>query len=116
MLTIYGIPNCDTIKKTRRWLEANGVEYAFHDYKKAGCPPALARRFLQALGSEQLINTRGTTWRNLPESVRNTVSPATAANLMSEHPSLIRRPIIDADGVWLAGFNEAELRGVLHRN
>lgn len=115
MLTVYGIPNCDTIKKTRAWLDAAGVEYTFHDYKQSGCPPTLAKRFLQHLSHEELINTRGTTWRRLPDATRATVNAKTAAALMSEHPSLIRRPLIEANGTWLAGFDEEQLRGLVGR-
>lgn len=110
MLTIYGIKNCDTIKKTLKWLDAEGVAYQFHDYKKAGCPPALAQRFLQHLSVAELINTRGTTWRKLPQAARDGLNPDTAAALMSANPSLIRRPLIEAAGNWAAGFNEEQLR------
>lgn len=115
MLTVYGIPNCDTIKKTRAWLDAAGIEYRFHDYKKAGCPLALAKRFLQHLGHDELINTRGTTWRKLPEVTRTAVDAKTAAKLMSEYPSLIRRPLIEAEAGWLAGFDEERLRSLASR-
>lgn len=110
MTTLYGINNCDTIKKTRKLLSALGVDYTFHDYKKLGCDEPLLRRFLEHFDHEALVNTRGTTWRKLPESTRKGLNEASAIALMSEHNSLIKRPILECEGDWLLGFDEDKIR------
>ena len=105
MLTLFGINNCDTIRKTRQWLEEHGLEYEFHDYKKAGCSKELASRFLRHFELEQLINKRGTTWRRLPESIRQNLDEEAAVELMHEQPSIIKRPIINVGTAWIVGFD-----------
>jgi arsenate reductase (glutaredoxin) len=85
--TLYGIANCDTMKKARAWLDGHGVEYVFHDYKKAGIDEALVRGWVAELGWEALVNRRGTTWRRLPESAREGIDAESAIRLMVEHPS-----------------------------
>jgi len=109
MITMYGIKNCDTIKKARRWLEAKQVEYRFHDYRADGLDAQLLRTFIDELGWEALLNTRGTTWRKLDESLRATITNAdAAAALMREMPSIIKRPLLCAPGKpMLLGFNES---------
>lgn len=103
-VTIYGIRNCDTMRKARAWLDARGIAYDFHDYKAAGAPPALVARFAEALGWEKLLNRSGLTFRRLPESDKADLDAAKALALMSAHPSLIRRPVLDRDGALLVGF------------
>lgn len=112
MTTLYGINNCDTIKKTRALLAETGIDYAFHDYKKLGCDTALVKEFLKHFEYTALVNTRGTTWRKLPESTRQGLTKATAIKLMSENPSLIKRPIIESDGQWLLGFDKAKIQAL----
>lgn len=104
-VTIYGIRNCDTIRKARAWLDDNGIAYAFHDYKTAGAPPALVARFAGALGWEKLLNRSGLTFRRLPDADKAGLDGAKALALMSAHPSLIRRPVLDHDGTLTAGFD-----------
>ncbi len=104
MLTIYGIPNCDTVKKARTWLEASGVEYQFHDYKKAGVNEALLRRWIAALGWETVLNRAGTTFRKLSDADKGGLTEDKAVALMLAQPSMIKRPIAEGDGVLLAGF------------
>ncbi|SKC19133.1 transcriptional regulator, Spx/MgsR family [Kosakonia radicincitans] len=106
---LYGIKNCDTIKKARRWLEANQMDYRFHDYRADGLDAQLLRTFIDELGWEALLNTRGTTWRKLDESLRATITNAdAAAALMLEMPSIIKRPLLCAPGKpMLLGFNES---------
>ncbi|MDW8847136.1 ArsC family reductase [Erwinia sp. MMLR14_017] len=108
MLTMYGIKNCDTIKKARKYLEANGVAYQFHDYRAEGLDRARLQQFIDTLGWEALLNTRGTTWRKLSEEQRNEVNnAATALDLMLEQPAMIKRPLLcSADGSMLLGFSE----------
>ncbi|WP_447872747.1 ArsC family reductase [Serratia fonticola] len=106
-LTMFGIKNCDTIKKARRWLEEQGVAYQFHDYRADGLDEQLLRDFVARLGWEPLLNTRGTTWRKLDEAQRNACDNADAAiALMLEQPAMIKRPLLDdGKGHTLLGFS-----------
>ncbi|NEV61498.1 ArsC family reductase [Thiorhodococcus minor] len=108
MLKLYGIPNCGTVKKARAWLDAKGIEYAFHDYKKAGLDEQQLSAWVAELGWESLLNRRGTTWRKLPEGVRAGIDEASAIRLMLESPSIIRRPLLDLGTKRHLGFSEAE--------
>ena len=103
-LAMFGIPNCDTIKKARVWLDARGTAYAFHDYKKAGVDEASLRRWIAALGWETVLNRAGTTFRKLPEADRADLTADKAVALMLAQPSMIKRPILEGGGVLLAGF------------
>ena len=105
MITIYGIPNCDTIKKARRWLEQQGVEYTFHDYRKNGLDKEWLQQRTEDLGWEQLVNRRGTTWRKLPEEIRNSMNSTSAVEAMLEQPGMIKRPLLHHNTGWLLGFS-----------
>lgn len=107
MITLYGIANCDTIKKARRWLRDHRIEYRFHDYRKDGLDESQLRAWAAELGSEALINRRGTTWRRLPPEVQAGIDEAGLIRLMLEHPAVIRRPLLDTGAVRLIGFTEA---------
>lgn len=108
MIVMYGIKNCDTIKKARRWLEANNVDYRFHDYRTDGIDADLMQKFIAELGWEALLNTRGTTWRKMDETLRASINNAdSAAALMVEMPAIIKRPLLCAPGKpMLLGFKE----------
>lgn len=106
--TVYGIPNCDTVKKARKWLDANRVEYEFHDYKKRGVDSASLKKWCKKLGWEALLNKRGTTFRRLPEASRENLTETKAIKLMQEHTSLIKRPMIVAGQKHLLGFDATE--------
>lgn len=101
---LYGIPNCDTVKKARAWLDANGIAYAFHDYKKEGADPARLAKWAEAVGWEPLLNRAGTTFRKLDEAERADIDTAKALALMAAHPSLIKRPVVEYRGGLLVGF------------
>lgn len=103
-LILYGIPNCDTVKKARFWLDGRGLGYTFHDYKKAGVEAAALARWVEALGWETVLNRQGTTFRKLAEADKADLTAGKAIALMSAQPSMIRRPILEGDGVLLAGF------------
>jgi arsenate reductase len=103
-VTLYGIRNCTTMQKARAWLDGRGIAYDFHDYKTAGAPPALVARFADALGWEQLLNRSGLTFRRLPEADKAGLDGPKALALMTAHPSLIRRPVLDRGGVLSVGF------------
>ena len=114
MITLYGIPNCDTIKKARRWLENNGTEHHFHNYKKDGIDSSTLQFWCNKLGWETVLNRRGTTWRKLPEADRESITEATAIQLMQDNPSLIKRPILDKNGHLSAGFSDASYTTLFH--
>jgi arsenate reductase len=104
-VTIYGIPNCDTMKKARAWLDGHGVAYDFHDYKKAGIDRQRLATWSKKVGWETLINRAGTTFRNLPDADKQGVNERTAIDLMLAQPSLIKRPVLDLGGAkLLVGF------------
>lgn len=106
MTTIYGIKNCDTMKKAFAWLDQHGVAYTFHDYKKSGIDSARLHAWSKAIGWKTLINTRGTTWRKLPPERQEFSTQSAAVYLMVEFPSLIRRPVVETDsGQLLVGFD-----------
>jgi arsenate reductase len=112
-IRIYGIKNCDTMKKARRWLEAHGVEHEFHDYKTAGIERAQLERWCRELGWETLLNRAGTTFRKLPDADREALDAHKAIALMLAHPSLIKRPVLDVQGRLLAGFRPEVYRDLL---
>ncbi len=103
-VTIYGIRNCDTMKKARAWLDAAGVDYAFHDYKTAGIDKARLERWSKAVGWEALLNRAGTTFRKLPDKDKEGLTAAKATKLMIEHPSMIKRPVLETGKTLLVGF------------
>jgi Spx/MgsR family transcriptional regulator len=104
-IDLYGIPNCGTVKKARAWLDASGRAYAFQDYKKEGADPARLAAWADVVGWELLLNTRGTTFRKLPDADRTGIDRTKALAMMAAHPSLIKRPVIEhAQGV-LIGFD-----------
>ena len=113
MVTLFGINNCDTTKKTKKWLDDQRAEFQFHDYKKLGCPPELAEIFLVQFELKNVINTRGTTWRKLPEEQKNGLDRGNAVVLMEERPSIIKRPILDIDGQWVIGFDTEKLSAII---
>jgi arsenate reductase len=102
--TIYGIKNCDTMKKARAWLDAHGVAYEFHDYKSAGIAPATLEAWAREVGWETLLNRAGTTFRKLPEKDREGLTEKKAIALMIAQPSMIKRPVLEAGDMLLVGF------------
>lgn len=105
MTTLYGIPNCDTVKKARAWLDEHGVAYAFHDFKKSGVPPQLDA-WVSQLGWQAVLNRKGTTWRKLDPATQTAVQDAAGAvALMREQPSVIKRPVVEwTGGTVTVGF------------
>lgn len=115
-MKLYGIPNCNTVKKARDWLARHHIAVEFHDFKKHGLSPELAQRWLQQAEQDRLINRKGTTWRGLPEEQKQTITtPATALQLMLDKPSVIKRPLLEQDGKLLyIGFDEAGYRKIFN--
>jgi len=104
-ITIYGIRNCDTMKKARAWLESHGIEYAFHDYKEAGIDKARLEAWSKAIGWETLLNRAGTTFRKLPDDAKENLDERKALRLMLEQPSMIKRPVLERGKTLLVGFS-----------
>ena len=107
-VTVYGIPNCDTVKKARTWLDTHGIAYAFHDYKKAGVTAAKLKAWSKVLGWETVLNRAGTTFKKLPDDAKADLTQVKAIALMGEQPSMIKRPIVEYDGGLLIGFKQPE--------
>ena len=105
---IYGIKNCDTMKKAFAWLEAHGVAYEFHDYKKAGVPPGKLEAWAAKAGWQKLVNSRGPTWRKIPEAEKAGLDERKALALLEKNTSAIKRPIVEAGARLLVGFDPAE--------
>ena len=106
--TLYGIKNCDTVKKARTWLDGHGVAYDFHDYKSAGIDRARLERWCEKLGWETVLNRAGTTFRKLPDADKEGLTERKAVTLMLAQPSMIKRPILDTGRKLLAGFKPQE--------
>ena len=102
---VYGIKNCDTMKKAPAWLDSNGVLYAFHDYKISGINQETVERWVNAVGWETLLNRAGTTYRKLPEQQKSNLTRARAIELMLEQPSMIKRPVLERGNTLLVGFS-----------
>jgi len=114
MTTLYGIPNCDTVKKARKWLEAEGVDYTFHDLRADGLTQAQVSGWIDELGWEKVVNRRSTTWREMPEQQRQSMDASSAVAAILEAPTLLKRPLIDLEDTRQVGFNAkryAELFG-----
>ena len=105
MITVYGIKNCDTMKKALTWLEANGVAYTFVDYKKAGVAETHLPDWIKRAGWDKLLNTRGLMWKKLTDSERQDVDAEKAHRLMIQYPSMIKRPVLDTGKTLLVGFD-----------
>jgi arsenate reductase (glutaredoxin) len=104
--TLYGIRNCDTMKKARAWLDAHGVSYTFHDYKASGIDRATLEKWAAVVGWETLLNRAGTTFRKLPDAAKTGLTEAKAMKLMLEQPSMIKRPVLEKGRTLLVGFSE----------
>ena len=108
MIVVYGIKNCDTVKKALKWLADNNIQHKLHDYRVDGLAPDFLTNAEAKFGWEALVNKRSTTWRNLDEQLKKTLDKPTALRVLAEQPTLIKRPIILQDGIALIGFNEKE--------
>jgi arsenate reductase len=105
---VYGIKNCDTMKKAFAWLEKHKIDYEFHDYKKAGVPPGKLMAWAKQVGWEKLANTRGPTWRRIPEAKKAGLDEARALALLEENASAIKRPVVERGSKLLVGFDPDE--------
>ena len=111
-VVLYGIPNCDTIKKARKWLAEHQIDYQFHDYRKQGSDLDLLRSMAAQLGWEAMLNRRGTTWRALPDAQKYSVDETSALQLMCANPALIKRPILNRDARWHIAFSDQQYQEI----
>ena len=107
MINVYGIKNCDTVRKALKWLDAEGLEHTFHDFRQDGLEQAKVNAWVEALGWESVLNKRSTTWKQLDEKQRNGLDEASSVDLMVEAPTLIKRPVFEVNGLVLNGFTPA---------
>nr|WP_301332595.1 arsenate reductase [Parerythrobacter lacustris] len=108
MIHLYGIPNCDTVKKARVWLDDRGLDYTFHDYKKEGADLAKLATWIDAAGLDTVLNRRGTTYRRLSDAEKADIDGGKAVSVLVQHPSTIKRPIVEHEGGLLVGFKPEE--------
>ena len=108
MTTLFGIKNCDTVRRARTWLSDHSVDYRFHDFRVDGLDRRTLSRWIDALGFEVLLNRCGTSWRKLPDQAREDLTAHSAMVLMLDNPTLIRRPVLETDGRLMIGFQESE--------
>ncbi len=111
-IILYGIKNCDTVKKARRWLETQQIEYIFHDFRVDGLKKNLLEDILKHIDYETLLNKRGTTWRKLTEEQKSKLTKTRAITLMLEYPALIKRPVLDVKGRFHIGFKDEQYRTI----
>ncbi len=114
-MKMFGIKNCDTIKKAKKWLESENIAFSFHDYKKDGLEKSQVLEWVSTLGWEALINKRGTTWRKLPDDVKDSINESIAVELMLDNPSIIKRPLLEHNDQRLLGFNEDDYKDFVRR-
>jgi arsenate reductase len=114
-IKIYGIRNCDTMKKAFAWLEGNRLDYEFHDYKKEGVPPEKLKAWATRVGYEKLANMRGPTWRRIPDAKKTNLDEARMLALLEANASAIRRPILEAGAILLVGFDREEYAAKVSR-
>lgn len=111
-VTLYGIKNCDTIKKAKLWLEANGIDFRFHDFRSDGIDEKLIDDWLRQVDWQVLLNTRGTTWRKLPDDHKEGINKTKAVKIMLENPGIIKRPVLSVKRRFYIGFKEDEYKGI----
>lgn len=110
---LYGIANCDTVRRARRWLEEHGVDYRFHDFRKEGAEPERLARWAEKAGWDRLLNRRSTSFRQIDEKVRQAIDSELALHLMAQNPTLIKRPVVERGDMVLVGFSDAEWSNAL---
>jgi Spx/MgsR family transcriptional regulator len=112
MIKLFGIPNCDTIKKTKKWLEQNNIDYTFHDYRKDGISTEMVSDFCQQLDWQQVLNKRGTTYRQLDDATKESLRAESVIALLVEHPAMIKRPILQKDNELYLGFKAEQYQSI----
>ena len=108
LLTVYGIPNCDSCRKAMKWLDTNEIEYKFHNFRKDGLPATTLNHWINEFGWENLVNRRSTSWKQLPEAMRTNVNPVSASSLIMANPTLVKRPVLEYGEYRWVGFGDEE--------
>jgi Spx/MgsR family transcriptional regulator len=116
LITLYGIKNCDTVKKARRWLEQHGIEFQFHDFRADGIDAAAVEKWLDELGWETLVNRRSTSWKALDETDRAAMDDASALAAIMAQPTLIKRPLLDTGQERFTGFSTASYQKIFNKH
>ena len=116
MITLYGIKNCDTVKKARHWLDDNNIDYRFHDFREDGLDPVALAGWLKELGWEQLLNKRSTSWKQLSPEQRETMDARSAAEAVLTQPTLIKRPLLDTGNERFTGFSAANYQAIFNQH
>ena len=116
MITLYGIKNCDTVKKARKWLEDRGIEYAFHDFREDGLSEEQVRGWLQELDWQNLVNKRSTSWKALDQDTRDTMDSDSALAAIMDQPTLIKRPLLDTGHERFTGFSAASYQKIFNQH
>lgn len=111
-MILYGISNCDTVKKAKSWLEKNNLDYHFHDFRKQGLESAIIQDWLSQIDWQKLLNKRSTTWRNLDAEVQQSVNAENIIQLLVDNPTLIKRPVLKVNGIINIGFNADTYKGI----
>lgn len=112
MVNLFGISNCDTVRKARNWLKQNNIEHRFHDFRKEGLETEQIQVWVKNLGWEKLLNKRGTTWRQLPDTDKENLDQESAIKLMARHPTLIKRPVLEYDKKIDVGFSQQQFQQI----
>lgn len=112
MTTLYGIKNCDSVKKARRWLETQAVDYRFHDFRQDGISRQQVEQWIATLGWETVVNKRSTTWKQLDDSTRQSMTAATALLAILDNPTLIKRPLLETGDQLITGFKDAQYAAI----
>lgn len=113
-MILYGISNCDTVKKAKNWLEANNLDYRFHDFRKQGLESEIVQDWLNQIPWDKLLNKRSTTWRNLDVKTQQSVNAENIIQLLVENPTLIKRPVLKVNGIINIGFNADTYQGIFN--
>ena len=116
MITLYGIPNCDTVKKARRWLDQHGVDYQFHDFRSDGLEATQVDQWLAKLGWETLLNRRSTSWKQLDPALRECMDDSAALGAVLESPTLIKRPLLDTGSALHVGFSDKAYQDIFQKH
>jgi len=113
MITLYGIPNCDKIRRARKWLSDHNIDYRFHDFRKDGLDKKQLSQWIKKVGWETLLNKRGMTWRKLDDETKNNIDEKSAMKIMLDNPAIIKRPVLEAGKILEVGFDEDRYRELL---
>ncbi|CAI8170546.1 MAG: Regulatory protein MgsR [Cellvibrionales bacterium UBA7375] len=113
-MIIYGISNCDTVKKAKNWLDSHNIDYQFHDFRKDGINKDIINVWLNTVAWDKILNKRSTSWRNLDASTQQAINATNVVDLLIENPTLIKRPVMDVNDIITVGFNSDTYQGIFN--